>query len=268
MPKLADNKTRWDGEYHWRDQGDEWSALWGDPAMQWYGTILPRIKGHVPAHRIVEIACGYGRWTQYLKDLCQNLIAIDLSAECIAASQQRFADCSNLEYHVNDGRSLAMIPDASVDFVFSFDSLVHADASVIKAYLSEFKRILTEDGVAFIHHSNFGEYAPAYDKIRDVPNLEEMLIQSDILEQSTHWRDGSVDAKKVEALATEQGLCCISQEIVPWSTKKLFIDCMSTIVRRDSALARTNRIWRNANFMEEAHNLLQLSQLYNSSQES
>jgi SAM-dependent methyltransferase len=262
MPQLADNKTRWDGEYHWRDQGDEWSALWGDPAMQWYGTILPRIKAHVPAQRIVEIACGYGRWTQYLKDLCQDLIAIDLSEECIAASQQRFADCSNIEYHVNDGKSLAMIPDASVDFVFSFDSLVHADESVIQAYLGEFQRILTKDGVAFIHHSNFGEYAPAYRQIRDVPNLEEMLIASDILEPSTHWRDVSVDAKKVADLATEQGLCCISQEIVPWSTKKLFLDCMSTIVRSDSSLARTNRILRNTNFMAEAHNLLQLSQLY------
>jgi hypothetical protein len=128
------------------------------------------------------------------------------------------------------------------------------------------QRILTKDGVAFIHHSNFGEYAPAYAKIRDVPDLEEMLIQSDILEQSTHWRDASVDAKKVETLSTAQGLSCISQEIVPWSTKKMFIDCMSTIVRNDSSLARTNRIWRNANFMQEANNLLQLSELYNFSQ--
>jgi ubiquinone/menaquinone biosynthesis C-methylase UbiE len=266
MPKLEDNKTRWDGEYHWNDQGDEWSALWGDPAMQWYGTILPRVKSHVPANRIVEIACGYGRWTQYLKDLCQQLVAIDLSQECIEASQQRFSDSANIEYHVNDGKSLAMIPDSSVDFVFSFDSLVHADEAVMNAYLGEFKRILTKDGVAFIHHSNFGEYAPAYAKIRDVPNLEELLIQSDILEQSTHWRDASVDAKKVEALATAQGLSCISQEIVPWSTKKMFLDCMSTIVRNDSSLARTNRVWRNANFMQEANNLLQLSELYNFSQ--
>lgn len=264
MPKLEDNKTRWDGEYHWRDQGDEWSNLWGNPATQWYGTIMPRIKSHVPANCILEIACGYGRWTQYLKDLGESLIAIDLSAECIEASQQRFADCTNIEYHVNDGKSLDMIPDASVDFVFSFDSLVHADESVLNAYLGQFKRILTKDGVVFIHHSNFGEYHPAYSKIRAVPDLEEILIQSDILEKSTHWRDASVDAQKVEALAHAQGLSCISQEIVPWSTKKLLIDCMSTIVKNDSALARTNRVWRNDHFMAEAHNLLQLSQLYDS----
>ncbi len=268
MPKLEDNKTKWDGEYHWIDRGDEWSALWGNPSMQWYGTILPRIEAHIPANRIVEIACGYGRWTQYLKDLCQHLIAIDLSEQCIQASKQRFADCSQLEFHVNDGRSLAMIPDSSVDFVFSFDSLVHADASVMQSYLEQFDRILSADGVAFIHHSNFGEYAPAYSKIRDVPNLEEILIQSDLLEKSTHWRDPSVDAKKIEAFAAATGLQCICQEIVLWDTKNLFIDCLSTIVKADSSLAKTNRVWRNANFMAEANNLLQLSQLYSSDRKS
>ena len=30
-----------------------------------------------------------------------------------------------------------MIPDASIDFVFSFDSLVHAEADVIQAYLGD-----------------------------------------------------------------------------------------------------------------------------------
>ena len=36
---------------------------------------------------------------------------------------------------VNDGRSLAFLDDASVDFVFSWDSLVHADADVCRAFI-------------------------------------------------------------------------------------------------------------------------------------
>jgi hypothetical protein len=50
-----------------------------------------------------------------------------------------------------------MIAEESVDFVYSFDSLVHADAGVLEGYLSQFPRILSETGVAFIHHSNLGE---------------------------------------------------------------------------------------------------------------
>ena len=261
MPTIEENKRMYDGKYNWPNRGDEWSAPWGGPSMQWYGTILPRIKSHVPTNRILEIGCGYGRWTQYLKDLCKNLVVVDLSENCVQLCKQRFSECSHIEYHVNDGKSLDMISESSVDFVFSFDSMTHADVSVMKAYLCQLQRILNNDGVAFIHHSNLGEYPPRRSRIRSMPMLLRLLTPLGILEND-HWRDFSVDAKKVEALAEEHGLRCISQEIIPWGKETRFIDCLSTIVKNNSSVARVNRIWRNAKFTQEAQNLLQLSQLY------
>ena len=263
MPTIGVNTTVWNGKYNWPTSGEEWSTPWGGSSMQWYGALFPRIKSHVPANRILEIACGYGRWTQYLKDLCENLIVVDLSEECIQNCKQRFSECLHIEYHVNDGKSLDIISDSSVDFVFSFDSLVHADESVMKAYIVQLQRILNTDGVAFIHHSNLGEYRTRYSRIHKIPRLEGLLIRLGILEKNLHWRDGSVDAKKVEVLAEAHGLKCISQELIRWGTKKMFIDCMSTIVKSNSSKAKTNRILRNATFKEEAENLLRLSQLYN-----
>lgn len=263
MPSIEFNKRLWDGEYDWRARGEWWSAPWGGPNMQWYGTIFPRIRQHLPVDRILEIACGYGRWTQYLKDLCHDLILVDLSNECINACKQRFSDCSHIRYHVNDGKSLDMISDSSVDFVFSFDSLVHADESVLKAYLKQLHRIMNKNGVAFIHHSNLGEYYNIYSKIRSIPRLEGLLKRLGILEKSLFNRDITVSAKKVEAIAEEEGLSCISQEIVNWKTKRVFIDCFSTIAKKNSPFARSNRVFRNSEFMHEAQNLLQLSHLYN-----
>jgi ubiquinone/menaquinone biosynthesis C-methylase UbiE len=263
MPTLQDNKAKFDGQYDWTNRGDEWSASWGGPFMQWYGTIFPRIRSHVPTNSILEIACGYGRWTQFLKDLCNNLIVIDLSEECINACKQRFSECSHIEYYVNDGKSLDMISDSSLDFVFSFDSLVHVDESVVDAYICQIYRILNSDGVAFIHHSNLGEYCTRYSIIRKIPKLEGVLKLIGILDSDLHSRDWSVDANKVAILTDGHGLRCISQEIILWGTKKTFIDCISTIVKNNSARASTNRILRNAKFMQEAQNLLQISQLYN-----
>jgi ubiquinone/menaquinone biosynthesis C-methylase UbiE len=260
MPTIEENKAHWDA-FNWSDRGDEWSVLWGGSFMQWYGTVFPRIKSHVPTNRILEIACGYGRWTEYLKDLCKNLVVVDISEECIQACKQRFSECLHIDYHVNDGKSLDMIPDASVDFVFSFDSLVNADEPVMKAYLSELQRILNNDGVAFIHHSNLGEYYTIYSRIRSVPKLQGLLTRLGILE-GLNWRDFGVDAKKVEVLAEEQGLRCISQEIILWGTKRTFVDCISTMVKSNSSMVRPNRVLRNAKFMQEAQNLLRLSQLY------
>jgi ubiquinone/menaquinone biosynthesis C-methylase UbiE len=268
MPTVDANKKTWDGEYQWTNaregtnRGDEWSAAWGGPAMQWYGAILPRIHHAVPADSILEIACGYGRWTQFLKDMCRHLAVIDLSEECIDACRQRFSGCAHIDYHLNDGKSLQMIPDASVDFVFSFDSLVHADESVMNAYISQLPRILRDGGVAFLHHSNLGEYQALYARIRGVPKLEGLLTRLGVLEKTLHWRDPGVNAQVVERLAQEHGLQCISQEVIPWGTKRAHIDCFSTIVKDGALSARGNRVFRNAGFMHEARKLARLSKLY------
>jgi hypothetical protein len=79
MPSIQENKRRWDGQYDWAMAGDEWSSQWGGPFMQWYGSIYPRVKAHLPTGRILEIACGFGRWTAFLKDLCEELVVLDLS---------------------------------------------------------------------------------------------------------------------------------------------------------------------------------------------
>jgi ubiquinone/menaquinone biosynthesis C-methylase UbiE len=260
MPTLDENKAIWDGEYHWATRGDEWSERWGSPSMEWYGTILPRINAHLPADRILEIACGHGRWTQFLRNECKHLVAVDLSEECIRACKQRFAEYSQIECHLNDGRSLDMIPDASVNFVFSFDSLVHADALVMNAYIGELPRILTEDGVAFLHHSNLGEYK-RYASIRRVPALEKIAARLGLV-GPLQWRDFTVDAAKVEALAQDHGLQCISQELLRWQTKRTYLDCFSTIVKKNSPRARSNRVLRNSTFMRDLRKLLQLSRLY------
>ena len=89
MPTVAQNQQTWSTDYQWQDAGDEWSAAWGSPEMQWYGTILPRIHRFVPTESILESACGYGRWTQYLQGLCQKLVAVDLTEKCIAACKSR-----------------------------------------------------------------------------------------------------------------------------------------------------------------------------------
>ena len=146
-------------KYDWRKAGEEWSQPWGGSAAQWSGTIFPRIRDCLPVGTILEIAPGFGRWTHYLKDFCNQLWVVDKSSECIKACRQRFAADSHVRCYLNDGRSLPMLPDASVDFVFSFDSFVHPDRDVVEGYLRQLRTKLKIGGKGFIHHSNFGEYA-------------------------------------------------------------------------------------------------------------
>ena len=141
MGDVAENRKVWNETCDWSRRGEEWSDWFGGTEAEWFGALLPRIHSHVPTGTILEIAPGYGR-TQYLKDLCDRLIVVDLAERCIFHCRERFADASNIEYHVNDGRSLEMVPDDSIDFAFSFDSLVHVQTDVLASYLQQLSQKL------------------------------------------------------------------------------------------------------------------------------
>jgi SAM-dependent methyltransferase len=231
MPALAENLSMWNQAYDWSQRGDEWSDAWGGVSYQWWVTLFSRIQGFVPAARILEIAPGYGRWTHYLRDLCDELIAVDIAENAVAHCRDRFADDARVSFHVNDGTSLAVAGDRSIDLIFSFDSLVHAERDVIGGYLTEFARVLADDGVAFIHHSNTGAYEPGtYDP------------------HNIHWRATTVSAQLVEGLARGEGLSAISQETVAWGNETILNDCFSVITRAGSRWDRENRVAANMDF--------------------
>jgi SAM-dependent methyltransferase len=235
--------------YDWKEAGEEWSEPWGSSAAQWAGTIFPRIRECLPAGTILEIAPGFGRWTHYLKDYCSELWAVDKSSACVKACQQRFASVSHVHCVLNDGRSLSMIPNSSVDFVFSFDSFVHPDRDVVEAYLRQFKTKLKIGAKGFIHHSNFGEYVRSpRERLPEV--LAKPLIKAKILDWA-HHRNPSMTAELFRALCAQNGLHCVSQELVNWRGRRL-IDCLSLIARTDSASESPTKIIRNPNFMREA----------------
>jgi hypothetical protein len=235
--------------YDWKDAGEEWSEAWGSSAAQWHGAIFPRIRDCLPTGTILEIAPGFGRWTDYLKDYCERLWIVDRVEECIEACRRRFAGDSRLSYYVNDGRSLAMLPDNSVDFVFSFDSFVHPDREIVEAYLRELGTKLKTGGKGFIHHSNFGEYVNTR-RERIPEGLAKPLIKAKILDWA-HHRNPSMSADLFRDLCEQHGLHCISQELVNWRGRRL-IDCLTLFVRSDSARQEPTRIIRNPKFVREA----------------
>src|SRR5262245_46619894 len=109
MPTIEQNLHEWGTKFQWIQSGDEWSAGWGGAEAQWFGTLYPRIHAYLPSASILEIAPGYGRWTNYLRRHCTALTVVDLNENCIAACRERFAADTHITYHVNDGQSLDMI---------------------------------------------------------------------------------------------------------------------------------------------------------------
>jgi 2-polyprenyl-3-methyl-5-hydroxy-6-metoxy-1,4-benzoquinol methylase len=277
MGTITENKKLWT-DYDWQKQGDEWSAEWGTTDILWWGSIRPRINAFVPTGTILEIAPGVGRCTQYLKDLCRHLTVVDLTERCIEACKERFSGEDHITYHVNDGKSLAMIPDHSIDFAFSFDSLVHVEANVIEAYLSQLVLKLKPDGVGFFHHSNIGAYVN--------PSTGKLPFYMDNKNSGTNWRAESMTAKLFDEYCKQTGLQSVVQEVIDFYPEfslrwgrpgrhlqrvrqkivdrygRVLNDCFSVFTRKQSRWDRPNKVRINKRFMEEVRYLAELSHLY------
>lgn len=260
MPSVEQNLAAWNRAYDWVQAGDEWSESWGGPEMQWNGCLLPRLHAFVPCGNILEIAPGFGRWTHFLKDLCAELTVVDLSEKCIVSCQQRFADYTHIKYAVNDGKSLKVVPDESVDFVFSFDSLVHAGPEVLEAYLEQLAVKLKADGVGFIHHSNAGNYRSYFSLVNLLPRGRKRLSDFGILNYD-HWRDLRMTAELFCEFCARSGLQCVGQELINWGGRFL-IDSFSIFTRKNSRWDRPNQVVANRNFTREATNLRRIAPIY------
>ena len=253
MPSVDENRTAWNKDYDWRERGDEWSRAWGSVDAQWNASVLPRIRDRLASSRVIlEIAPGYGRFSEYLRRYGQRLILVDLSAKCIDACRSRFRQYDHIQYHVNDGSSLDFLADGEVDFVFSFDSLVHADPATIEAYVRQLSNKLGDNGCGFIHHSNLGEYVAYYAWLNRIRRGRSLLAKFGLIDPlHKTWRDPGMSAELFRDYVEQSGMHCISQELVNWNSRRL-IDCFSLFARQPPVGGAVCQVTRNPDFMNEA----------------
>jgi hypothetical protein len=253
MPDVEHNAAIWETGWDWSTLGDEWSSWWGGTPALWYGALLPRLHSFLPAGTVLEIAPGHGRWTQYLKDKADRLVIVDLAERCIESCRHRFAGVNHIEYHVNDGRSLDMVEDGTIDFVFSFDSLVHAEDDVMHDYLAQLAKKLSPTGVGFLHHSNMGALRPLSAVARRVPErLRRPLVDRGGLVDIYAWRAESVTAEGVAAHCEAAGLSCIGTELIAWEHGRYLMDALTTFTRRGSQWDRPRATITTRGFRAEA----------------
>ena len=262
MPAVSDNRRKW-AEHNWEHGGHKWSpgGTEAGTEMLWARSIWPRLAPHLPAATVLEIAPGFGRWTEYLLEHCERLIGVDLTPRCIEVCRERFAG-PRTSFEVNDGESLPMVADGSVDFAFSFDSLVHVEAPQIASYLAELARVLKPGAAAFLHHSNLNVY------VGHGSNVPWWVPEP-------HWRARSVSARTFRMAARAAGLACLSQELINWIGRDAVVDryhipaaripltdCLSIVMRPLGDAPADTRMLCNRTFVDEWRQTLSLAPVY------
>jgi ubiquinone/menaquinone biosynthesis C-methylase UbiE len=188
-----------------------------EPAMQtqWDKVIYPLIA-NLDFTAVLDLACGHGRNSEFLRRLTQEIHLLDVNQSCIDACKARFGDeleGTKFHYHLTDGNHLRAVADDSLTLVYSWDSMVHFDKLVVRDYVLDIRRVLKPGGSAFLHHSNFGAVSPDSDWAHNVGTRSDM------------------SAALMREYAAEAGLEVVSQHIQGrkegWGTDDL--DCASVL---------------------------------------
>jgi phospholipid N-methyltransferase len=111
--------------------------------------VLPYVNGQQIA---VELGPGGGRWTRYLLGF-GTVYAVDYHEELLDELKRNFKS-PKMVFVRNNGTDFPGITEESVDYLFSFGTVVHLDAHLIEAYLTNMKPVLRIGANAVIQYSD------------------------------------------------------------------------------------------------------------------
>ena len=185
---ITNNLRTW-LSYDWSRRGEEWSNT-----PEWKNSLVEHVlKPHVPAgSRVLEIGPGGGRWTEHLIQRASNLTVVDLTPTCIEICKERFKEFHNIEYFVNDGRSLDFIAEASIDRVWSWDVFVHISSEDVREYIQQLARVMKPHGQALIHHAKQGRQRSGWRSDMTDVKMREYCTEFglEVLRQFESWDGG------------------------------------------------------------------------------
>ena len=93
-------------------------------SSQYNRWIFEQILPHI-GHQLLEVGCGTGNFTSLLINHCQELVAVDLNPDYVAATQSRLTRHANLQ--VLQANALEMKWEQTFDTIIMLDVLEHIE---------------------------------------------------------------------------------------------------------------------------------------------
>lgn len=113
---------------------------------------LIRYRDKIESCRVLDLGCGAGRLTTYLRPLVSEYVGLDVSSHMVAQCRQAFPD---LKFVEGDMRDLSAIDEGGFDLVLGvsnlFDAVSHAERLTT---LWEVLRVLAPEGLVIFSAHN------------------------------------------------------------------------------------------------------------------
>lgn len=139
-----------DPYYDRAEQADWLRAFWatGNPQRP-----FRRMFDALNLRMVAELACGHGRNAAQIYQQVPGLVLIDVVAENVAFSRERFKDAENVAVMQNNGATFQPLPDGFLSAIYCYDAMVHFECDVVLSYIRDTARVLEPGGRALYHHS-------------------------------------------------------------------------------------------------------------------
>ncbi len=99
-----------------------------------------------PGDVVLDCACGLGYGSAVLaaRSGARRVIGVDIDAGSVQYASDNFSAQHGIDFHAASGDALTFLPDASVDFIASFETVEHVGD--YHRLIGEFARVLKPDG--------------------------------------------------------------------------------------------------------------------------
>ncbi len=124
----------------------------GDPATAKaeLDSLFSRLGDDPRGGTCLEVGCGPGRMTAHLAERFDRVIAVDVSPAMLELARQSVG-AANAEFRLVSGSRLDGVEDGLADALVCYLVLQHLPSrGLIATYLSEFARVLSPRGRAFV----------------------------------------------------------------------------------------------------------------------
>ena len=135
---------------------------WGGP--EFAEAIVTGVAARylVPDADVLELGCGGGKFSAHLRARSRSLVCSDISADMLRRTRAHVGEGEDVSFLQLNGRDFRGVPDASIDFIYSYDVLLHLQPQNVFSYLRDARRILRPGGIFMVHAINLATPGGSY----------------------------------------------------------------------------------------------------------
>jgi len=121
--------------------------------IDFYRNLVVNRVGFTGAERVLDLLCGYGRWSLFLAEQNQHVVGIDVLEDCtrLATNLCRHFGFNNTEFLTGDVSLTGRFPDNHFDCVWMWSAMQYVERGAV---LAEVFRILKPGGRLYVGNYN------------------------------------------------------------------------------------------------------------------